>query len=82
MAENEVPCPCCGAALEIDESAPAGKVVRCPECGAGLILSGEKNRPLKLKESPKPNKSGKKLKPRLSWGMGGASFVLLAPANT
>jgi lysine biosynthesis protein LysW len=82
MSENEVPCPSCGAALEIDDSAPAGEVVRCPECGAGLILSGEKSRPLKLKEAPKSSKSGKKPRPRLSWGMGGASFVLLAPAKS
>ncbi len=81
MSQTEVPCPCCGATLEIDDSAAAGKVVRCPECGAGLILSGEKSRPLELKERPK-SKSGKKPRPRLSWGMGGASFVLLAPAKS
>ncbi len=81
MSQHEVPCPSCGAALKIDESAPSGKVVRCPECGAGLTLSGEKNRCLEMREPPKPSKSGKKSRPRLAWGMGGAGLVLLAPAK-
>ena len=80
MSENEVPCPSCGAALEIDEAASAGKVIRCPECGAGLILSGEKNRSLNLSEPPKPDKPAKnKSKPRLAWGMGGV--MLMAPTR-
>jgi hypothetical protein len=67
--------------LNIDDSAPAGKVIRCPECGVGLTLSGEKKRHLEMKELPKSSKSGKKARPRLSWGMGGAGFVFLAPAK-
>src|SRR5205085_10136888 len=78
--ENEVDCPCCGAALEIDNAAVAGKVIRCPECGASLILSGEKSRRLHVNEPPKSEKPDKKKsKPRLAWGMGGV--MLLAPAR-
>jgi len=82
MSRQRIPCPSCGAALEIDDSAPAGKVIRCPECGAGLTLSGEKSRRLEMKEPPKSSKSGKlKGRPRLAWGLGGAGMVLLAPAK-
>lgn len=81
MSQQQVPCPCCGAALQIDEAAPPGKVIRCPECGAGLILSGEKNRRLEMKEPPQSSKSGKKARPRLAWGMGGAGLVLLVPVK-
>jgi predicted Zn finger-like uncharacterized protein len=81
MSKYKTPCPSCGAALEIDESAPAGKVIRCPECGAGLTLSGEKGRPFELKQPPKSSKSGKsKGRPRLAWGLGGG-MALLAPAK-
>ena len=80
MSRNEVPCPCCGAPLNIDDTAPAGKVIRCPECGAGLILSGEKSGRLHVHEPPKSEKSAKrKSKPRLAWGMGG--IMLQAPAR-
>jgi predicted RNA-binding Zn-ribbon protein involved in translation (DUF1610 family) len=80
MSENQIPCPSCGAALEIDETASAGKVIRCPECGAGLILSGEKSPRLEMKGPPKSMKSAKtKSRPRLAWGMGGV--MLLAPAR-
>ena len=80
MSQNKVPCPCCGMALEIEDVAPAGKVIRCPNCGAGLILSGEKSRPLQLNDPPKSEKDAKrKTKPRLAWGMGGV--MLLAPAQ-
>lgn len=81
MSQQQVPCPVCGATLKIDEAAPPGKVIRCPECGAGLILSGEKNRRLETKEPPKANKAAKKSRPRLAWGMGGAGLVLLAPVK-
>ena len=80
MSPNEVPCPSCGAALEIDDAAPAEKIIRCPECGAGLILSGEKGRRLDVREPPRSEKSAKKKsKPRLAWGMGGV--MLLAPTR-
>ena len=79
MSHHKVPCPACGADLKIDGGAPAGKVIRCPECGVGLILSGEKNHALKVTESPRPSPSDKKAKPRLAWGMGGV--LLLAPAR-
>ncbi len=82
MAKHQIPCPSCGAALEIDEEAPAGKVIRCPECGAGLTLSGEKGGRLEMKQPPKSSKSTKaKARPRLRWGLGGAGLVLLAPAE-
>jgi predicted RNA-binding Zn-ribbon protein involved in translation (DUF1610 family) len=80
MSQNEVPCPSCGAAVEIGDAALAGKVIRCPECGAGLILSGEKSRRLDMREPPRSEKSAKKKsKPRLAWGMGGV--MLLAPTR-
>ena len=80
MSQNEVPCPSCGAALEIDDAVPAGKIVRCPECGAGLILSGEKGRRLDVREPARSEKSAKKKsRPRLAWGMGGV--MLLAPTR-
>jgi predicted Zn finger-like uncharacterized protein len=80
MSQNEVPCPLCGAAIEIGDSPPAGRVIRCPECGAGLLLSGEKSRRLHVQEPPKSEKSSKrKSKPRLAWGMGGV--MLLAPSR-
>jgi lysine biosynthesis protein LysW len=79
MSEKKVPCPSCGADLEIDEAA-AGKVIRCPECGAGLILSGEKTPRLEMSQPPKSSKHAKmKHRPRLAWGMGGV--LLLAPAK-
>ena len=80
MPRNQVPCPCCGAALEIEDAAPAGKVIRCPNCGVGLILSGEKGRPLHVSEPHKSEKDAKKkTRPRLAWGMGGV--MLLAPVR-
>ncbi len=81
MSQQQVPCPSCGASLKIDDAAPAGRVIRCPECGAGLILSGEKSRHLEMNAPPKSSKSGRKARPRLSWGMGSAGLILLAPAK-
>jgi predicted RNA-binding Zn-ribbon protein involved in translation (DUF1610 family) len=69
MSQNEVPCPSCGASLEIDDTVPPGKIMRCPECGAGLILSGEKGRRLDVREPPRSEKSAKKKsRPRLAHG--------------
>jgi len=81
MSQQQVPCPSCGASLKIDDAAPAGRVIRCPECGVGLTLSGANSRHLEMNEAPKSGESGRKARPRLSWGMGSAGLILLAPAK-